>query len=745
MYPQKLNKLCMPKIPKSHQKQELMAHVSKTSAGDEVRTRKQENLDSDCQLLDFRGPMGVRFDEHGMILSYTILGSLEDYRTYLEAKGETELVKRIPNSLGDPLCEAKERSPPDAVETETLSSQRNIQGTALQNWDKHVRHRRQQQDFLSDLLHRPVENLLMNQANHYRETQEQREFLNRVMPLIHSGYGYRVGSEFWSLPQRYGDEMSGITATLTQTERGRRKPITQMGQPQRICQESGIICAETLRPASQTWSQSAYLQHQRQLLKEVLQDMDINKPDISELVVIGSGKPSYSPLLENEEEEMESKQNLDSLAQHEDVHLDVPTLRFCGQVATWTGNSLSKQGEVGISATIFFEALTGEIVTSHLDLHNEGSTVIFYSWQQLPKPYSFPNLGSQTQKVHFYFNASSGVILPGETQRVEFLFKSEKPVIKTEIWQLSTHPVLLQGASMQVVLRGISLYQDRSADERLFIETKLEKVVWEKICRSIVYEALYQVHSPERPSSPAELYITTEQLFLSRNPKLQYRDEPVEGLKALWQKLDQGSTWDYSVDTLRQAVLSLPDEESSQDSLKREEGLAQLNSLYLQLSEPSGLKHPLTAGTLGRQLWRKLLDRMTAEAMWLRNLLGLPEKEAWTDKEDKPVITDAGEIQALWQDHRHIYDTQKKGGREKETGKGHQGKTTKIKRTLENQEDESESILQPPPKQKNVVKMMPVYTRLLHSKVYALMEDLVDNLCDLMDELNTEDVKDTHY
>lgn len=34
-----------------------MAHVSKTSAGDEVRTRKQENLDSDCQLLDFRGQL----------------------------------------------------------------------------------------------------------------------------------------------------------------------------------------------------------------------------------------------------------------------------------------------------------------------------------------------------------------------------------------------------------------------------------------------------------------------------------------------------------------------------------------------------------------------------------------------------------------------------------------------------------------------------------------------------------------
>lgn len=45
----------MPKIPKSHQKQELMAHVSKKD--DEVRARKQENLDSDCQLLDFRGQL----------------------------------------------------------------------------------------------------------------------------------------------------------------------------------------------------------------------------------------------------------------------------------------------------------------------------------------------------------------------------------------------------------------------------------------------------------------------------------------------------------------------------------------------------------------------------------------------------------------------------------------------------------------------------------------------------------------
>lgn len=40
----------------------------------------------------------------------------------------------------------------------------------------------------AELLDRPVESLLMNQADHFRETQEERELLNQVMPLINTGY-----------------------------------------------------------------------------------------------------------------------------------------------------------------------------------------------------------------------------------------------------------------------------------------------------------------------------------------------------------------------------------------------------------------------------------------------------------------------------------------------------------------------------------------------------------------------------
>lgn len=56
------------------------------------------------------------------------------------------------------------------------------------------------------------------------------------------------------------------------------------------------------------------------------------------------------------------------------------------------------------------------------------------------------------------------------------------------------------------------------------MQTKLEKAVMVKMCRSLVNEVLQGIYTPERPSSPAELYITEEQEFLSKNPKVNHSD-----------------------------------------------------------------------------------------------------------------------------------------------------------------------------------------------------------------------------
>ena len=135
-------------------------------------------------------------------------------------------------------------------------------------------------------------------------------------------------------------------------------------------------------------------------------------------------------------------------------------------------------------------------------------------------------------------------------------------------------------------------------------------------------------------------------------------------------------------------MLSLPKQESAQDTITRERGLAKLNQLFLQLSEPPEPKlHHITASAIGwgiktcescsisfivshtctydvlsleimvvsgapcrQQLWKKLLDTMAGEAMWLRSLLGLPENETWIAKKDEFVISDTGEAHKLHSD-----------------------------------------------------------------------------------------------
>ncbi|CAJ1053142.1 MYCBP-associated protein [Xyrichtys novacula] len=673
------------------------------------------------KLLDFPG---LRLDEQGMLVPHSILGTVEGLRNYLESIGETELLKRIPAPQRDPVSEAMRwpnpeaarRPNPSAVHGRSVisSSVGNIESNALQNWEIQMRRRRQQQDFLADLLGRPVENLVMNQASSVRETQKQRESLNQATPFVHSRYGHHVGSEFWRLPPHYGDEMSGITATLTQTEQGRREPVVHVGQPRSILRESGLMCNETPGPTSPTQDQKAY---QCQELREVLEDINIKKPDISGLEVIGSCKPftheivCRSPSIEKEEEEekeqKKTKENLDPPAQHEDVHsgaLCGPALRFCGQLARWTGNSDNKQGEVGISVTVLFEALTEEVVFTDLELHNEGSTAIYYSWKRICTPNPFPNLLSH-RRQHFYFNSSSGVILPGDTKQVEVIFKSVEPGIKTEMWQLKTHPLLLEGASMQVNFRGIALDQDKTADQRRFIEDRLEKRATEKMCRPIVDQILVRVFlTVERPSSLAEVYITEEQRFLSKNPKLHFVEDTVENLKKLWQEVNPSKhTWDLSVDTLRQAVVAQPDLEA------QGENLARLNSLYLQLCRPPVCKkNYCTAAPVGWDLWIILLERMDDEARRLRNILGLPQRTTWDVAVGKDEMNEKEEGAAA----------KKKLNRERSTFK----KDKQGKQTLEDEVIEDPEVYK-------------LYRRLQHRKVYALVEDLVLNMHDVWEDL----------
>lgn len=52
---------------------------------------------------------------------------------------------------------------------------------------------------VSDLLQKPVEDLLMNQANRFRKTQEQRELISRGLPALHYGHVV-INSSYFNVP-----------------------------------------------------------------------------------------------------------------------------------------------------------------------------------------------------------------------------------------------------------------------------------------------------------------------------------------------------------------------------------------------------------------------------------------------------------------------------------------------------------------------------------------------------------------
>lgn len=146
---------------------------------------------------------------------------------------------------------------------------------------------------------------------------------------------------------------------------------------------------------------------------------------------------------------------------------------------------------MGINSCIYFQALPGEIASSCLELHNEGNTAVFCSWQKLHGSSSISHLLPQRKRTCFYFNQSLGtcrhtrsrsrwaftagfpspaVILPGDTRQLDLMFKSVTPGLHTESWQLQTRPRLLQGASVQVTLMGLAVDQDTTAALRRHLE-----------------------------------------------------------------------------------------------------------------------------------------------------------------------------------------------------------------------------------------------------------------------------------
>ncbi|KAK2186936.1 hypothetical protein NP493_182g04011 [Ridgeia piscesae] len=491
---------------------------------------------------------GLRFDDNGDAIPHSILGSVDEYKKEAERRGELplELYGEEAGGASTDQLQVKYDKPHPRTHHPRMES--TDMTNALKNWTQKMRDRKRQQGYLSKLLNKPPCQLAMNQGHRVREVEETRYLIDRTLHTIDYGKGYRTGSEFWTQQEPLGDELSGIHVTVTQTLRGYPPPMEHIGQPKVTKQEAGVYCRDSPDTISKPWHYSTFLHQRLNQLGGVIKELDPHWPSINKLQIRGraadaapsSEEEELSRMTDNEASSQlpaqESHASDDPLRNYPDVHPEPvigPSLLFSGQVARWAGNVCSDESpSQHIEARIPFEVSATKRVTSFLEIVNDGTTAIYFEWVKVQKNNPFEIMTSRIQR--FYFNTTSGVILPGDVLKFPFVFKSPNAGVFSEQWHFQTQPMLNAGSPLLVTLRGVALQEDKYANQRSSLEQMLSHRQAEQIAMTILSDLLEGIRTPERPRSPIDTYITEEEIFLRKNPHLHYDHRLVTRLKELY-------------------------------------------------------------------------------------------------------------------------------------------------------------------------------------------------------------------
>ncbi|XP_055476022.1 MYCBP-associated protein isoform X2 [Psammomys obesus] len=826
------------------------------------------NPDAATKPLDYSGPSDS-FISSGQILPHQILGSLQDFKRIAVARGNSQVAKLIHTQpCVMTLISAKEEPKSKALKEEKRPPLAPpLQHNFLKNWRRHLALWKKQQEALSETLKKPPSDLLMHAGESYRKIQEERELIDRVLPTQHDRKG---ASCFWNPLEYLGDEMTGLLMTKTRTQRGLVEPITHIRRPHSIQVETGI--APQKDPWYRySWDRSLFLIYRRKELQSIMAELDFSQQDIDGLEVVGRGKPflsvtveeQHSPVQKNQEGSSEDTvlpNSLTNLSDMAPMPILGPSLLFCGKPACWIrGSNTEDKKNIGIGVRLTFETLEGEKTSSELTVVNNGTVAIWYDWRRRPQQDFFQDL-KRNRTQRFYFNNREGVILPGETKKFTFFFKSLNAGIFRESWEFGTHPILLGGAALQVTLHAISLTQDLYMEERKLLENKLAAHEAISVAQSVLQELLRGVSTPERIPTPVDAYLTEEDLFRYRNPQLHYQHQVVQNLHQLWNQymapkpkqeevvthksrvgrvplvfvektledpshpmssqspvldypqvpprhgvvtikdprdtflphktgivtktmprksimeeilVEEGpdrestrspwelehllpSKWNLCLEDFRKAVLTFPEEP------QREGALIQLNKAAVELCQK---QKPLQSDLLHQlclQLWRDVIDSLVSQSLWLRALLGLPEKETvylYVPEEQGQKSSTVMEVKVAV---GKVGKEERKGAAQERKQLGIKDKEDKRGAKTPTREDRLNSKKQKTKDDKKVVKstsrdrlpsedpthdsmtpsqepidplVMEKYTQRLHAEVYELLDNLVTNMMVLADEL----------
>ncbi|CAF1082594.1 unnamed protein product [Rotaria sordida] len=657
-----LEKLHQDKNGKKLTEQQKSFIVKKTKTGPQKQPIQVAKIAPQQPVQEQLISSGIRFDSSGNVLSYSILGTINDY------------VTELPDIEAAELCTTgnDKKTAEDIPEIGTYDK-KTKQGTgspdggtrALKNWKFRMDERRQVMKNMSKGLKRSPATLLMNQTDRWRERKELLELMDATLPLLQNGKNWRLNSEFWTQQQLIGNDDTGIHTTLTRTETGCPPSFETIGKPSLGLLETGIDLTNQNPEISnkRQWFNSEYLEKRLNQLNPYMEEIVPYKADLSSLQIIGYNSTRRKSQQKNnievhlcekinekdKEYEIEPTDNIqtndndDDDKENEnigDTFNDIPDIVD----ATIMGPALkidtfifqqmpyineNEELDFIYEIRVQFDSQVNQSVTRMVEIKNVGTTVFYYEWQQKPYTKPFDIVNSKIQR--FYFDNRTSSILPNDTLKLSFVFKSSEPGIFTERWQLLTRPVLCGGRPIIFTLRGVTIEEDIHRQTRINIDKMLLHKEAESIVRKVVSNILDNVRTPERARSPVGFYMTEQEQFQQNNPDLYFDYEIVEQIKKLYEQVVpeyEEQKWNLSIDTLRDKILSF-----DEDNPNKQIFLEQLNQAIHQLTLQPILPSEQTTYLVCYDIMNQFVDSFVDQMVIVHQKLQIdePSSESYPD------------------------------------------------------------------------------------------------------------------
>lgn len=166
-------------------------------------------------------------------------------------------------------------------------------------------------------------------------------------------------------------------------------------------------------------------------------------------------------------------------------------------------------------------------------LHNSGTTTVTYEWKKIERGDFIASKNSDGIQ-RFYCHYTRDTLKPGESKPFIFSFRSEKPGMFNEEWELLTEPQLLEAAPI-LNLSGMATKADEFVDKRRQINVQFETELAQQTSADQVEEIVGDVKTP--PQAPESVRLTLAQRFEKRNAYLglKYTDGVYQKMKDHYQ------------------------------------------------------------------------------------------------------------------------------------------------------------------------------------------------------------------